>query len=105
VDDVAWYSGNSGWTPHPVGGKDANACGLYDMSGNVWEWTQDWYSSDYYTELGMTDPEGPSSGAHRAYRGGAWGYVESYMRVAVRYWNEPSLRHVSLGFRLARTSP
>jgi len=101
VGDVAWYSGNSGSTTHSVATKDPNDWGLYDMSGNVWEWTWDRYGS-YYTS---TDPEGPSTGSARVFRGGCWHGSAGLPRVAYRYGNGPDVRFSNLGFRLSRTAP
>ena len=105
VGDVAWYNGNSGSTTYAVAGKDPNACGLYDMSGNVWEWTQDWYDSGYYTSSGRTDPTGASSGSYRVYRGGSWNGSPRGARVADRGRGTPGRRSIDLGLRLVRTIP
>ncbi|MEN6422232.1 MAG: formylglycine-generating enzyme family protein [Smithella sp.] len=72
VDSVAWYDGNSGRKTHPVGQKKPNGLGLHDMSGNVWEWCQDWYSDKYYSQSNRDNPSGPSSGSNRVLRGGSW---------------------------------
>ena len=103
---AGWYSSNSGSTTHPVGEKEANAWGLYDMHGNVWEWCWDWYSSSYYG--GQPDPDsdptGPGSGSYRVIRGGSWSDVARYCRSADRgYFNTPVYRGYSLGFRLVRS--
>ncbi len=103
--DVAWYNSNSTSRTHPVSGKDPNACGLFDMSGNVWEWTQDWYSSTYYTSSARTDPSGATTGADRVIRGGAYDGGAENARVASRSWITPGDRYNSLGLRLARTAP
>ena len=100
---VAWTTKNSGDTPHAVGGLAPNACGLYDMSGNVWEWTQDWY--DDYGTGAATDPAGPESGSGRVFRGGGWSYDASYARVAFRYVGGPEGASYALGFRLSRSGP
>jgi formylglycine-generating enzyme required for sulfatase activity len=105
VANVGWYSSNSGSTSHAVATKSPNACGLYDMSGNVWEFTQDWYSSTYYTSSGRTDPIGASSGSATPGRGGGYGFAADRLRVAYRYQFGQSSGYGFLGFRLARTAP
>ena len=72
LDDIAWYSSNGGRQTHPVGQKQPNAFGLFDMLGNVWQWTGDWYAETYYQASERQDPEGPAAGALRALRGGSW---------------------------------
>jgi formylglycine-generating enzyme required for sulfatase activity len=105
VGDVAWYSGNAGGTTHTVATKASNACGLYDMSGNVYEWTGDWYSSTYYSTTPSDDPPGAASGPYRAGRGGYWGSSATNLRVSRRNEFGPWLPGRYSGFRLSRTSP
>jgi len=122
LDAIAWYGGNSGvsyaggydcsdWEEkqytssrcgtHPVGRKRANAWGIYDMSGNVYEWVEDWYGD--YPSSSVTDPKGPGSGSFRVYRGGSWVNSARHLRSANRSYSSPVDRGYYLGFRLART--
>jgi formylglycine-generating enzyme required for sulfatase activity len=84
-----------------VGTKDANELGIYDMSGNVWEWVNDYLGSAYYNSSPAQDPQGPSVGTLRVYRGGGWDYDDWGARVSERDGNEPRKRDGALGFRLA----
>ena len=104
VDGVAWHSGNAGSTTHAVKTKTANGRGLYDLSGNVWEWVWDWYQGNYEA-LPPTDPIGPSTGAYRVFRGGSWSYAAADARVARRIYVAPSARYDILGFRFVRSYP
>ena len=105
LGEYAWYSDNSIDKTHPVGTKKSNAFGLYDMSGNVWEWCWNWITSCYDTETeGGTNPTGTSSGDYRVLRGGSWRNVSDYCAVSFRNSYGPSRRNFYLGFRVVRAS-
>jgi formylglycine-generating enzyme required for sulfatase activity len=104
INEVAWYESNSGRHPHPVGIKTPNELGLYDMSGNVYEWCQDWYE-DNYTYALKDNPTGPTEGTTRVMRGGNWEEDAHSNRVSYRTDNTPSDRFNSVGFRVVLVDP
>jgi formylglycine-generating enzyme required for sulfatase activity len=104
VGQYAWYNSNSADRTKDVGLKTMNAYGLYDMSGNVWEWVWDWYAAEYPSGS-ETDYSGPSSGSFRVLRGGSWLFSAFALRSAHRFSYDPTIRNRNLGFRLARSLP
>ena len=99
IDNVAWYDGNSGDKTHPVATKSPNELGIYDMSGNVWEWCADWYGD--YSSGRQTNPKGPYDGSRRVGRGGSWFIGARGCRSSDRYFDHPTVRYLNLGLRLA----
>jgi formylglycine-generating enzyme required for sulfatase activity len=102
MNNVGWYADNSGSTTHTVGTKSPNGLGIYDMSGNVWEWCNDWYGS--YSSSLQTNPQGASSSSRRVLRGGSWYNGARYCRVSFRGNLTPTGRADGNGFRLAFSS-
>ncbi len=102
LNDVAWYGRNSGNKTYAVKTKQPNELGIYDMSGNVWEWCQDWYG--HYSSSAQTDPQGPSSGSDRVCRGGGRDCFAEDCRVSHRYGPTPDYRFIFLGLRLSVSS-
>jgi len=103
IRDVAWYDDNSNNRSHEVGERRANALGFYDMTGNVAEWVQDWYTHGYYENSSLNNPKGPLTGTSRVIRGGSWSSFEDLGRTVARYRSNPDDKFNYLGFRLART--
>ncbi len=104
LNDFAWYWGNSEKRTHPVGQKKPNAFGLYDMLGNVWEWTGDYYIDNYYPVSPKKDPKGPFTSKYRSIRGGSWRDLEGFLRTTRRNYELPSARLNHIGFRCVKSS-
>ena len=88
-----------------MGSFAANAFGLHDMHGNVWEWTQDWYDEAYYARSPTDDPQGPPDGSVKVRRGGSWHTWPFYARCGFRNWNTPQTRYTLVGIRLVMDAP
>lgn len=101
VAAAAWYDRNSGSKPHPVGEKQPNGLGIYDMSGNVWEWVGDWYQKEYYSIQQEQKSGSPLAGNKRVMRGGSWYNDAKNVRSSIRGSDDPEHRSINLGFRLA----
>jgi formylglycine-generating enzyme required for sulfatase activity len=103
LEIIAWIGSNSAGQTRPVGQKPANGLGMHDMSGNVWELVNDWYSQNYYATSPGVNPTGPASGSERIARGAAWADVPNGCRSSFRWPWTPSGAWYSAGFRAART--
>ena len=108
LEQVGWYDENSQDQTQPVGLLQPNELGIYDMSGNVWEWCQDWWDREYYEKCHqqgiVPNPQGPESGLSRVVRGGSWYGRASFCRVAYRFLSPPDFRNFNIGLRLSRTA-
>jgi formylglycine-generating enzyme required for sulfatase activity len=98
--NYAWYSRNGNFKSHPVAQKRPNPFGLYDMHGNLWEWCQDWYASNYYKRSPSVDPLNLDFGSYRVLRGGSWLLGPALCRSAIRYSDRPNSRNGNNGFRV-----
>jgi len=98
LGDFAWFEKNSGGHPHPVGQKRANAWGLYDVCGNLWEWCNDFYQVEYYGSSARQDPRGPLEGKTRVVRGGSWRAPAENCRPGYRYNENPGYADVCFGY-------
>jgi formylglycine-generating enzyme required for sulfatase activity len=98
LGDYAWYEKNSGGHPRPVGQKQPNGWGLFDICGNVWEWCNDFYQVDYYPEAPRQDPKGPKEGQNKVLRGGAWRFSAESCRSGYRYNENPGYADVCFGY-------
>jgi formylglycine-generating enzyme required for sulfatase activity len=105
LGDYAWYYNNSQYRSHPVGEKKPNGLGLYDMTGNVWQWMSDWYADQYYAESPKDQPQGPATGRRHTLRGGYWGDLAGFVRAARRIGLPPTARAPGTGVRVARSAP
>ena len=103
LGNIAWYKDNSGRETHAVGGKAANAFGMYEMSGNVMEWCNDWHCNYMYIDFGTIQPTGPATGLARVLRGGGWYFYSFVCRSSNRHDIDPDNRDYFIGFRVART--
>lgn len=100
ANDVAWFNDNSSGTVHPVGQKAPNAAGMYDMSGNVAEWCNDWYLENYFVSIEKKDPQGPAKSLKKVIHGGAWSLSDFSARSSNREGYEPFFKNANIGFRL-----
>ena len=103
LGNIAWITSTSNGQTRPVGGKLGNGYGLHDMSGNVWEWVNDWYGSSYYSSSPQNNPPGPTTGSDRVFRGGSWNGNSYFGRASIRNVTDPVNTFNFIGFRAVRT--
>lgn len=101
IDDVAWYKDNANGSAHEVGLKTPNALGIYDMSGNVLEWSNDWYGTQTFDSEFEQDPQGVKEGSYKVVRGGGWNNQDYQLKIPVASGNNPEFRSANVGFRCA----
>lgn len=102
-DKFSWFKGNSGGKTHAVGTRIPNSYGIYDMSGNVWEWVNDWYDKNYYKNSPYSNPQGPKSGKFKVQRGGSWSNIADYHASSYRMVYGPEGKDEFNGFRCAKS--
>ena len=102
-EKFSWFKGNSGGKTHPVGTRIPNSYGIYDMSGNVWEWVSDWYDKSYYKNSPYSNPKGPKTGKFKVQRGGSWSNIADYHSSSYRMVYGPEGKDEFNGFRCAKS--
>ena len=104
MKDISWNKANSHGAPHAYGTKLPNEIGIFDLTGNVWEWCWDWHNGDYFKFNETDNPKGPINGEKKVVRGGSWDSVPSYARVSNRISSYPETTYAFYGLRLVRSA-